>query len=102
MTKLNELAQAYVPQQTLNISELDQIPVDIDVVTEEHTDKEGELFKVNVAMINGQKYRIPNSVIEGLKGLLKKMPQLKVFTVLKTGQGMGTKYQVLPAEEKVN
>jgi hypothetical protein len=102
MSKLNELAQAYVPQQTLNISELDQIPVDVDVTVEEHTDKEGEVFKVNIATINNKKYRIPNSVIEGLKGLLNKMPNLKVFTVLKTGQGMGTKYQVLPAEQKVN
>lgn len=101
MAKLNELAQAYVPQQTLNISELDQIKVDIDVTTEEHTNKDGEVFSVNIAMIDGKKYRIPTSVIEGLKGLLKKMPNLKVITVLKSGTGMGTKYQVLPAEEKI-
>jgi hypothetical protein len=102
MAKLNELAQAYVPQQTLNISELDQIPVDVETEVEKHLDKEGKEFEVTVALINGQKYRIPVSVIEGLKGLLKKLPQLKVFTVLKSGQGMGTKYQVLPAEQKVN
>ena len=98
MAKLNEMAKAYVPQTTHNISEIQKIPVDIDVNEETYTDSEGKEFKVNVAIYNGEKYRIPNSVLEGLKGLLTKLPETKFFTVLKSGTGMNTRYQVIPQQ----
>jgi hypothetical protein len=98
MTKLNEMAKAYVPQTTHNISEIQKIPVDIDVVTEPFTDQEGKEFKVNVATYNGERYRVPNSVLEGLKGILAKLPDTKFVTVLKSGTGMNTRYQVIPQQ----
>ena len=78
MAKLNEVAAAYVPEQTLNISELDQIKVDVDIMAEEKLDKEGKPYTQTVALIDGKKYRVPDSVLDGLKNLMKKMPQLKV------------------------
>jgi len=102
MAKLKDVAEAYVPEQTLNISELDRISVDVETSEEEKVDKEGKPYTQTIVTIDGKKYRVPDSVLDGLKNLMKKMPQLKMFTVLKTGSGMGTKYQVLPAEEKVN
>jgi hypothetical protein len=98
MTKLNEMAKAYVPQTTHNISEIQKIPVDIDVNPETYLDQEGKEFKVNVAIYNGEKYRVPNSVLEGLKGILAKLPDTKFVTVLKSGTGMNTRYQVIPQQ----
>ena len=98
MTKLNEMAKAYVPQTTHNISEIQKVPVDIDVTEETYTDAEGKEFKVNVAIFNGDKYRVPNSVLEGLKGILAKLPDTKFVTVLKSGTGMNTRYQVIPQQ----
>jgi len=101
MTKLSEMAKAYQPQTTHNISELQQFSVDIDCTVEEYTDQEGKTFKINIAMVNGEKFRVPNSVLEGLKGIMQRLPNTKMVTVLKSGQGMNTRYQVIPSENKV-
>lgn len=95
MTKLNELAKAYTPQQTRNIAELERIPVDLDISTEVKQGKEGE-YTQYVAEIEGQRYRVPTSVIKGLKALITKLPSLRYITVIKTGEGMETSYQVIP------
>jgi hypothetical protein len=96
MTKLNEMAKAYVPPTTKNISEVQRVPIDVEITQEEHTDSEGKTFKVNVVIIEGDKYRVPNSVLEGIKGILGKLPETKAIQVLKSGTGMNTRYQVIP------
>ena len=100
MAKLKTMAEEYQPQMTNNIADLDQVSVDVEVEEEERQDKDGKPYKQNVAIIKGVRYRVPDSVLEQLQALLKKLPSLKVFCVLKSGSGMNTKYQVLPAEEK--
>ena len=96
MTTLKEQAMAYVPQTTKNISELQSFPIGVEAREEEHTDNEGKSFKVNVVVVSGEKYRVPNSVLEGIKGILTKMPDIKFVSVLKQGTGMNTRYQVIP------
>lgn len=96
MATLKESALAYEPPQTLNIAELDKIPVDVQTSEETHKDKDGEEFTQTVAEVEGKKYRIPASVLGGIKGILKKLPETTHVTVLKEGTGMNTRYQVLP------
>ena len=96
---LKESAQAYEPPQTLNISELDKVPLDIEVTTESHKDNEGKDFEGLYATVAGKKYRIPYSVLKDIKGIMTKMPNVKYVTVSKTGQGMATRYQVMPFVE---
>jgi len=106
MVTLKEAAQAYEPPQTLNIADLEKVPVDIEITEEEHerkNPKEGEekSFKVNIVMINDKKYRVPNSVLEKMKGILERLPKTKYVSVLKSGTGMNTSYQVLPMDPPV-
>ena len=96
MATLKEEAQNYVPPQTMNIADLEKIPIGIDMKDGSGKDSKGEEFKYKYAVIDGQQYRIAGSIIGGLKGLLKKMPNLQFIQVIKSGEGMNTRYQVIP------
>lgn len=100
MTNVKEMAQAYQPPQTKNISELNKFPIDAEITSETLTRKEdGKEFTINQIEVKGEKYRVPNSVLEGIKSLLTKLPNLKYVSVLKSGTGMGSKYQVIPMDQ---
>lgn len=96
MATLRETAQEYEPPQTLNIAELDKIPIDIELYDGEGKKADGETFAYKYAKIDGKDYRVAGSIIGGIKAILKKMPSLKFVTVIKQGQGMNTRYQVIP------
>lgn len=96
MAKLIEMAKAYMPPTTKNIAELQRVPIDLEVTQETRTDDEGKQFTQNITIVNGERYRIPNSVLEGIKGILGKLPETKAVQVLKAGTGMNTRYQVIP------
>ena len=98
MATLKEAAQAYEPPQTKNIADLDKIPIGIEVVQREGKNKDGEVFKYNAAIVEGQEYRIAGTILGGIKVLLVKFPTLKQVQVLKSGEGMATRYQVIPYE----
>ena len=59
-------------------------------------DKEGNTFVYKYAEIDGKQYRVAGSIIGGVKAILQKMPNLKEVSVIKQGQGMNTRYQVIP------
>jgi len=99
MVSLKESAMEYEPPQTLNIADLDKVPVDIEVFDGEGKDKEGKVFKYKYAKIDGKEYRIAGSILGGIKAILGKMPNLKYISVIKSGTGMSTKYQVIPYTE---
>lgn len=96
MATLKETAQAYEPPQTLNIADLDKIPINLEVKDGEGKDKNGETFTYKYATIEGKDYRIAGSILGGIKAILGKMPNLEYVAVLKTGAGMNTRYQVIP------
>jgi hypothetical protein len=99
MATIKEKAEEYEPPKTGNIAELDCIPVDIQITYETHSNAEGKEFSMNTIEVKGKKYRVPISVIIGLKAILKKMPGTEYFSVLKDGEGMGTTYQVIPMQK---
>ena len=96
MATLKETALAYEPPQTLNIADLEKIPVDTELKDGEGKDSEGVVFKYKYAVIEGKNYRVAGSIIGGIKALLQKIPDLKYVSVIKQGQGMNTRYQVIP------
>ena len=100
MATLRESAMAYEPPQTLNIADLDKIPVDVELKDGEGKDSSGEVFTYKYAEIEGKQYRVAGSVIGGIKAILQKMPMLKFVSVVKQGQGMNTRYTVIPFQEK--
>ena len=90
--------------QTKNISELSQVSTDLVLEDDEFTfteqDGKEKTVKQKVIDVDGEKYRVPLSVIGSLKVILEDNPNLKIFKVKKTGEGKdGTKYTVIPLME---
>jgi hypothetical protein len=92
MGTIKDEANQYKPAASVaNISEL--ASVDANLVVFEAPDAE---FPYKYVEINLVKYKVPVSVLATLKEILKSNPNLKTFKVNKSGQGMNTKYVVIP------
>ncbi len=101
MATITEFAKGFEPSKTRNISELKEVPTDLQLVDDEFTiekDENGEkkVVKQKVVILNNEKYRVPISVIADLKAILEKNPDMKKFSVTKKGQGLQTRYTVIP------
>ena len=94
MATIKESAQAYEPKQTFNIADLDSVDVNLVLEDREGTDSEGKTFQYRVVVIDGKDYRVPASVLEKLKELLKVKPDIKKIKVLRSGSGLSTKYSI--------
>ena len=96
MRTIKEAAQNYEPKRMKNVADLEVIRTDIRIVeNEKRKDQNDEEYSVSYFVLNDEEYRIPVSVLEQLKSILEKKPELKTFNVKKTGEGKGTKYQVI-------
>jgi len=95
MSNILEAAKAYEPPQTKNIADLKKVSVNTEIVTETFKTKEGEEFTLNLIEVEGVKYRVPTSVIAGIKATLEAKPDMEFFKVSKQGEGMNTKYIVV-------
>jgi len=98
MANLRETAQAYVPQQTLNIADLEAVSLDVPMELREGKDSSGKAFSYTVANVAGREYRVPASVLNDIKTILEAKPTLKTVKVVKKGTGMNTEYTVIPLE----
>lgn len=75
-----------------NIAELEAVSVKEDIKTEQRGEDDDQ-YVVNFVVRNNKEYRIPNSVIKQVQELVLK-EKIKTFKVIKTGEGMQTKYSV--------
>ena len=92
MGTIKDEALGYEPTSKIkNISELNAIDTNLSVFE----DKEAE-FPYKYIEVNGERYRLPASVISALNAILDENKDLKKFKVKKTGEGMDTKYTVIP------
>jgi hypothetical protein len=91
-------AQAYAPKATIkNIAELDYVHIDLETFTETRKDDKGEEYTLILFRMNGETYRIPESVLNKIKTYLAKIPALKYVSVTRTGTDLkNTKYEVIP------
>ena len=96
MATLKEEALAYEPPVTLNIADLEKIPVSLELKTAQGKTREGKEFKYKYAEIEGKQYRVVGSILGGIKAILKKLPNVEYVAVIKSGQGQTTQYQVIP------
>lgn len=74
-----------------NISELSSVEADMAVFE----DNEAE-FPYKYIEVSGERYKLPVSVLASLKAILEENPLLKKFKVKKSGEGMETRYTVIP------
>jgi len=98
MVTLGEYAQTYEPQQFKNIADLEAVPLDLEFKEEVKKNSDGEEYVVKYIGLNGEKYRIPNSVITDIKAIKEQKPDCKTVKVTKKGDGLNTRYTVLPLE----
>ena len=98
MTTIREMAKAYESPETKNISELDSVNVNLELEEKQFTDSNGKEFCVQVTTIKGVEYRVPNSVLKDLREIIKENPNMILFKVRKTGEGMKTRYTVMSAD----
>ena len=101
--KLNEFAKDFEPaSKTKNIADLKEVSVELDLIDDEFelTDKVTKQIKVvkqKVIVVNGERYRVPTSVISQLKIVLEDNPGCKKFKVKKSGSTIDdTRYMVIP------
>ena len=105
MATLKDEAKAFEPQQkTRNIAELPKVSVNLNLEddsfeVEEKNDK-GEMVKktvnIKIIRVEGDKFRVPMSVVEQLKIQLEANSNMEFFKVSTSGTGMSTKYTVIP------
>ena len=98
MANLKDSALNYEAPTIHNIAELEKVSTELDVKNETHSKSDGETFTVDVVVIDGQKYRVPATVLANLKAILQAKPDLKFFKVNKSGAGMQTNYTVIPMD----
>ncbi len=96
MGTIGEEASQYEQPTTKNITDLKVISTSYQMEDREGKDNDGKIFKYKVIIVDGADYRVPTSVIGSLKAILEKKPDLKEFSVSKTGSGMDTRYTVIP------
>ena len=90
MPTLKESAMNYVPTQIKTVADLPQVSVDVEILF--NPDAE---FPYHYIQINGDEYKVPDSVRRDLQTILKENPNLKAFKVKKTGEGLKTRYTII-------
>ena|SRR5688572_15297206 len=98
MPSIKESALAYEPKQTLNIADLPKVSVDLPLMEQHGTNKDGVPFSYFYVEFNGEEYRVPNGVRRDLKNIFEKKPEMKFFSVTKKGTGLNTSYTVVPMD----
>jgi hypothetical protein len=92
MAKLIDEAKNFESKAKVNnIADLQSVSTDLDV--KEALDAE---FPYKYVLVDGQKYRVPASILGSLKAILEENPKLSKFKVKKSGEGMETRYTVIP------
>jgi hypothetical protein len=98
MANLREASKAYEPQKTPTVAELEGLSLDSPIEDREGKDKKGKTFKYKVAIVAGDEYRVPLTVLKDIQTIMEAKPSLKTVRVIKKGEGMGASYTVVPLE----
>ena len=96
MVSIKESASNYEAPTTRNITELSSVDANLEMQDRTGKDSDGIEFKYKVIVVDGIDYRVPVSVLGNLKAILKENANLQKFKVTKLGEGMNTKYTVIP------
>ncbi len=94
MANLKETAKEFVPKLTLNIADLDRVDLSFPIEDRTGTDADGKDFSYQVMIANSLEYRVPSSVLEEIKKILKLKADVGFVNVTKAGSGLSTRYSV--------
>lgn len=97
MASLKDTAQAFKPKQTKNIADLDIVDINTEIYHDgKGVDKEGNEFRYSYIKNGEDEYRIPSIVLGMIKDYLEENPKLSKFKVKKTGEGLKSRYTLIP------
>lgn len=96
IVSIKDSANSYEAPSTRNITDLEIVRTDFELIDKTGKDSNGDEFKYKVIEVEGEDYRVPGSVLGNLKAILKENANLTTFKVTKAGSGMNTKYTVIP------
>ena len=99
MATIKEKALGFIPKQTKNIADLPEVSTGLTIYDDgAGVDDEGKEFSYSYINVNNENYRVPNSVIGQIQDLLEDNPNLTRFKVKKSGEGLKTRYTVIPLQ----
>lgn len=99
MGNFKDEAKDYKPTTMKNISDLKEVDVENVVITETKIRDDGTSYVVKYIVVNGEEFRVPNSVISALKEMLEEKPKMKTFRVKRTGTTKeDTRYTLIPLD----
>ncbi len=98
MSTIQERAEAYEPERTKTIADLEAVSVTQVIKDVVKKNKDNEEYKAAVINVEGVEYRVPNSVLEQIQSILKEKPDMKTFKVERKGEGLNSKYTVIQLE----
>ena len=102
MESIKDMAKNYILKTTANIADLEVVFTNMPIMKKTYNKDDGSVFEINVITIGEVDFRVPSSVLIGLRDTLKVRPNLHSFRVLKSGSGKeGTKYTVIALEDKI-
>lgn len=96
MVNIREAALTYEPPTTKNITDLQRVSTNLELIEKKFKEGTPEQFTVKVIVVDGEEYRVPTSVISQLQMQLIANPTITHFRVSKKGEGMKTEYTVIP------
>lgn len=96
MKTIKSEALNYEQGGTGNIADLPKVSTDLVVEDRSAINDKGETFHFKVALLDGEVFRVPFTVLKSLKVILEDNPNLKFFKVKKSGVGLDTTYTVIP------
>ena len=96
---IGEHAKEYEPTRMKTIADVEAVSIQqVFFKDESRETQEKEIYKVSYIVVDGEEYRVPNSVLEQLQTMMEEKPEMKTFRVTKKGEGKGTKYTVIPLD----
>lgn len=96
MSTIAEESKNYEGKRMKSIVELKEVSVAMELKSRDLVNREGESFTVRYIEVNGEEFRVPDSVLSNLKMILESNPSLKTFMVRSSGTGLATSYTVVP------
>lgn len=101
MQKLKDVVQNVEIKTTKNIAELEQFSLqNVNAELKKGMNQVGEEFEYWVTYVGEDEYRIPIGVMVQIKTLLSNNPNADLARVVKTGEGMKSKYQLVQLDGK--
>ena len=96
MGTIKQEAEAYESKSIKTVADLDVFSIDSQVLKGKGKNKDNEEYDYNYIIVNDVQYRLPDSVLNSVKEIIKESPALTKVKVKKTGIGFQTEYTVIP------